>query len=203
MAVSVGQLGNCYGCQTRLHRSPNFAKPFGARPPSRAFIRTRAAGERGPFNEGAAQVKKLLTRDKRELMGVEQIGQRARTEFDEESTSEQKPSTSGSDDVSNSGASTRRFGEGRSQQKSPFGSSGNTGAKRNANPFGPEKGTRTFNEPADLSPTMKPIPIDDTPWYKKITLSQVVIVISFTLIISSMLATFAFVLNVGAVRFND
>lgn len=63
---------------------------------------------------------------------------------------------------------------GRSQQKSPFGSSGNTGAKRNANPFGPEKGTRTFNEPADLSPTMKPIPIDDTPWYKKITLSQVV-----------------------------
>ena len=30
-----------------------------------------------------------------------------------------------------------------------------------------------------------------------------VIVISFTLIISSMLATFAFVLNVGAVRFND
>lgn len=63
---------------------------------------------------------------------------------------------------------------GRSQQKSPFGSSGNTGAKRNANPFGPEKGIRTFNEPADLSPTMKPIPIDDTPWYKKITLSQVV-----------------------------
>lgn len=130
---------------------------------------------------------------------MEQIGQRARTEFDEESTSEQKPSTSGSDDVSNSGASTRRFGEGRltlsaslqtlsclcyacnncgfvgrSQQKSPFGSSGNTGAKRNANPFGPEKGIRTFNEPADLSPTMKPIPIDDTPWYKKITLSQVV-----------------------------
>ena len=45
-------------------------------------------------------------------MGVEQIGQRARTEFDEENTSEQKPSTSGSNDVSNSGASTRRFGEG-------------------------------------------------------------------------------------------
>lgn len=131
-------MGNCYGCQARLHRCPNFAKPFGARPPSRAFIRTRAAGEQGkqgvpklapfwpaafcsqftarctgPFNEGAAQVKKLLTRDKRELMGVEQIGQRARTEFDEESTSEQKPSTSGSDDASNSGASTRRFGEGR------------------------------------------------------------------------------------------
>lgn len=63
---------------------------------------------------------------------------------------------------------------GRIQQKSPFGSSGNTGAKRNANPFGPEKGSRSFSEPADLSPTMKPIPIDDTPWYKKITLAQVV-----------------------------
>ena len=147
-------------------------------------------------------------------MGVEQIGQRARTEFDEDSSSDQKPSTSGADDTSKSSAGTRRFGEGeqshgqhlqtcaeswhdvlragmmcstcclccsmqdcpagRSQQKSPFGSSGNTGAKRNANPFGPEKGSRSFSEPADLSPTMKPIPIDDTPWYKKITLAQVV-----------------------------
>lgn len=34
-------------------------------------------------------------------------------------------------------------------------------------------------------------------------LLQQVIVISFTLIITSMLATFAFVVNVGAVRFND
>lgn len=67
--------------------------------------------DRGPFDEGAAQVKKLLTRDKRELMGVEQIGQRARTEFDEEDS---KPSTSGSENGSTSKENTRLFGEGLS-----------------------------------------------------------------------------------------
>lgn len=56
-------------------------------------------------------MKKLLTRDKRELMGVEQIGQRARTEFDEEDS---KPSTSGSDNGSSSKENTRLFGEGLS-----------------------------------------------------------------------------------------
>lgn len=158
--------------------------------------------DRGPFDEGAAQVKKLLTRDKRELMGVEQIGQRARTEFDEEDS---KPSTSGSDNGSTSKENTRLFGEGRDRSKpssSPFGGP-SQGAKRAANPFGPDSRPKPFIEPANLSPTMKAIPIDDTPWYKKITIGQVVIVISFTLIIGLMLGTFAFVLRVGAVRFND
>ncbi|KAL3152239.1 hypothetical protein ABBQ32_001321 [Trebouxia sp. C0010 RCD-2024] len=129
--------------------------------------------DRGPFDEGAAQVKKLLTRDKRELMGVEQIGQRARTEFDEEDS---KPSTSGSDNGSTSKENTRLFGEGRDRSKptsSPFGGS-SQGAKRAANPFGPDSRSKPFIEPANLSPTMKAIPIDDTPWYKKITLGQVV-----------------------------
>ena len=66
--------------------------------------------DRGPFDEGAAQVKKLLTRDKRELMGVEQIGQRARTEFDEDDST---PSTSDSDNGSSSKPSTRLFGVGQ------------------------------------------------------------------------------------------
>jgi len=66
--------------------------------------------DRGPFDEGAAQVKKLLTRDKRELMGVEQIGQRARTEFDEDDST---PSTSDSANGSSSKPSTRLFGEGQ------------------------------------------------------------------------------------------
>lgn len=159
--------------------------------------------DRGPFDEGAAQVKKLLTRDKRELMGVEQIGQRARTEFDEDDST---PSTSDSDKGSSSKPSTRLFGEGRDRSKSsssPFGDSTQKPAKKVANPFGPDSRSKPFSEPADLSPTMKAIPIDDTPWYKKITVAQVVIVISFTLIISLMLGTFAFVLKVGAVRFND
>lgn len=36
------------------------------------------------FNEGAAQVRRLLDRDRRELMGEEDIGQSLKTEFDEE-----------------------------------------------------------------------------------------------------------------------
>lgn len=42
-------------------------------------------------------------------MGVEQIGQRARTEFDEEDS---KPSTSGSENGSTGKENTRLFGEG-------------------------------------------------------------------------------------------
>lgn len=132
-------------------------------------------------------------------MGVEQIGQRARTEFDEDDS---KPSTSRSENGSSSKENTRLFGEGqlcrsaeqlhpinlcsvkttmflfagRDRSKStssPFGGSG-SGTKRAANPFGPDSRSKPFIEPANLSPTMKPIPIDDTPWYKKITLGQVV-----------------------------
>lgn len=49
-------------------------------------------------------------------MGVEQIGQRARTEFDEEDS---KPSTSGSDNGSTSKENTRLFGEGLSCYPNP------------------------------------------------------------------------------------
>ena len=35
------------------------------------------------FDEGAAQVQRLLQRDRKELMGVEEIGEGFRAEFDE------------------------------------------------------------------------------------------------------------------------
>ena len=41
------------------------------------------------------------------------------------------------------------------------------------------------------------------PWYAGVTLSQVVIALSFVLVILIMLATFAFVFKVGAIRFNE
>jgi len=66
---------------------------------------------------------------------------------------------------------------GRDRSKSsssPFGDSSQKPAKKVANPFGPDSRSKPFSEPADLSPTMKAIPIDDTPWYKKITVAQVV-----------------------------
>ena len=68
---------------------------------------------------------------------------------------------------------------GRARSKStasPFGAAGQKSSKRAANPFGTSESSisKPFTEPENLSPTMKPIPVDDTPWYKKITLSQVV-----------------------------
>ena len=66
---------------------------------------------------------------------------------------------------------------GRDRSKSsssPFGDSSQKPAKKVANPFGPDSRSKPFSEPAELSPTMKAIPIDDTPWYKKITVAQVV-----------------------------
>jgi hypothetical protein len=45
------------------------------------------------FDEGAAQVKRLLNRDRKELMGFEEIGSSLKTEFDEDTSA----STSGSE----------------------------------------------------------------------------------------------------------
>ena len=44
---------------------------------------------------------------------------------------------------------------------------------------------------------------DTTPWWTKITLTQIVIVLSFTTIITLMISTFFFVLSTGAIRFNE
>jgi hypothetical protein len=171
---------------------------------------TIQAAER-PFNEGAAQVRRLLSRDKRELTGLEEIGQRARAEFDED-----VPSTTGNGNGASMQDSdrTRNFG-GPKQATNPFASSsssssaspsspfGAAAAKPKPNPFGTSSSVKPFIEPSGLSPTMKPEPLDQTPWYKKITFGQVVVVISFSLIIGLMLGTFAVVVNVGGVRFNE
>jgi len=44
---------------------------------------------------------------------------------------------------------------------------------------------------------------DTAPWWSGITLTQVVIVLSFTTIIGLMISTFFFVLGTGAIHFND
>lgn len=46
-------------------------------------------------------------------------------------------------------------------------------------------------------------PQDAAPWWTKITLTQVVIVLSFTTIIGLMISTFFFVLSTGAIHFNE
>jgi hypothetical protein len=44
---------------------------------------------------------------------------------------------------------------------------------------------------------------DTAPWWKSITLTQIVIAASFTTIITLMISTFFFVLGTGAIHFND
>ena len=185
---------------------------------------TSLHAEERPFNESAAQVRKLLSRDKKELMGAEEIGQRARTEFDEEETIEDISSTNGSSDGSS--IRTRNFGGGQFAMPVPslcqpafsakvfyprlchlhachsvLGCTAQSqfsvpaaGSRKPANPFGddsappqriakgptnpfgsgPSSAAKPFIEPSGLSPTMKPAPLDDTPWYKKITFGQIV-----------------------------
>ncbi len=47
------------------------------------MTRACASAER-PFDEGAAQVRRLLERDVKEMTGIEEIGSAYRTEFDED-----------------------------------------------------------------------------------------------------------------------
>jgi hypothetical protein len=44
---------------------------------------------------------------------------------------------------------------------------------------------------------------DTVPWWRQVTVTQMVIVASFTTIILSMVGTFFFVLSTGAIRFNE
>lgn len=53
---------------------------------TRSHVRLWCSAETRPFNEGAAQVRKLLQRDRQELMGLEEVGEKLNTEFGEEPT---------------------------------------------------------------------------------------------------------------------
>lgn len=47
------------------------------------------------FDEGAAQVQRLLSRDRKELTGIEDIGQGFQTEFDDDVPEKKQPETNG------------------------------------------------------------------------------------------------------------
>lgn len=145
----------------------------------------------GGFDEGAAQVRRLLDRDRKDV------------DFDElEKSFESKEGESVKDNSrgiieatpSNSGA---LFSADKTKM-SPFGPTSTA-----SNPFESTPTKRSPLEPKGLSPSMEAVPVDSTPWWKKITLTQVVIVLSFTTIISLMIATFFVVLNMGGIRLNE
>ena len=208
------------------------------------------------FDEGAAQVRRLLDRDRKEL------------DFDELDKTFAPKGGASPANASEADAGVRSAGSGATPSSdgakfaadktpvSPFGPPASSGAS----PFMvPGTSRKPFAEPAGLSPTMQPAEIEAKPWWTKITLTQVVsgcscalgvllsvwdapgvaptpltkglflalrrgpggarppltppwprpstatqvIVLSFTSIISLMIATFFVVLNMGAIRINE
>eukprot|EP00887_Chlorella_sp_A99_P000659 scaffold5.g659.t1 len=176
----------------------------------------RVAARAEPFNEGAAQVRRLLDRDRKELdydeleasFGAQPDTPRSASEAD----AQPAPSSSGAPSAgpprtaSPFTASSSAASVAAKAPVSPFGPASSP-AGGGASPFGPAPGgapaRKPFAEPAGLSPSMQPAVIKEDPWWSKITLTQVAIVLSFATTISLMFVTFFFVLGTGAIHFND
>uniref|UniRef100_A0A7S3QW49 Uncharacterized protein n=1 Tax=Dunaliella tertiolecta TaxID=3047 RepID=A0A7S3QW49_DUNTE len=200
----------------------------------------RVVARAEPFNEGAAQVKRLVQRDRKEFLGnnVDILDQYT-TEFGDvgprrdgqqpnpgakvpqtpspapaaaaaapaaaptSSQSSTSPAPQPSTSKSSSPASNPFKSSG---SDNPFGSSDNPfGPPTTISPFGNSGKTKSRIEPEGLSPDMGPdAVVKETPFdiLKDITLTQVVLFFSFTLIIGLMIGTFYVVLQSGAIRLN-
>jgi hypothetical protein len=185
-----------------------------------------------PFSENAAQVKRLISRDRKQFLGNEgDILDKFETEFgdgDEAATTTAaaaatataapaaaapaaaaptaapKPATPAAapapkpaSPFGGGGTPASPFGTAPAATSSPFGVTSAPGAALNA---------RSKIEPAGLSPTLGPDPLapaaPPTPggFLSRITLTSVVLVLSFSTIIGLMLATFRVAVNAGAIR---
>eukprot|EP00208_Stichococcus_sp_RCC1054_P004446 CAMPEP_0206147516 /NCGR_PEP_ID=MMETSP1473-20131121/33681_1 /ASSEMBLY_ACC=CAM_ASM_001109 /TAXON_ID=1461547 /ORGANISM="Stichococcus sp, Strain RCC1054" /LENGTH=193 /DNA_ID=CAMNT_0053544473 /DNA_START=151 /DNA_END=732 /DNA_ORIENTATION=- len=152
-----------------------------------------------PFNEGAAQVKRLLNRDRSAVPDLDKPDAFSSETDDGMDLTDDPPTTSSSGSPAAAAAkaafakpTTSPFGK----AKAPLGA---------ASPFVPtrERPFKEFNEPSGLSPDMEMAPLDDEVWWKSISLTQVTIAISFILTIGLMVGTFFVVLKMGAIRLND
>ncbi|KAF5830434.1 hypothetical protein DUNSADRAFT_14572 [Dunaliella salina] len=204
----------------------------------------RVVARAEPFNESAAQVKRLVQRDRKEFLGnnVDILDQYT-TEFGDVEprkdgqqrqqpnpgakvpqrpspspvaaaaapaavpASTSQPATSPAPQPSTSKPSSPASKPFKSSgSDNPFGSSDNPfGPPTAISPFGNSGKTKSRIEPEGLSPDMGPDAIvKETPFdiLKDITLTQVVLFFSFTLIIGLMIATFYIVLQSGAIRLN-
>ena len=154
-----------------------------------------------PFNEGAAQVRRLVQRDRQELLGnATDILDKYKTEFGDGAeeaaaaaaspaavaaapsssaapAAPAAPSSSSSPFAPSSSGAASPFAAGGATAASPFGSAGA------ASPFGgaaPARPSRLASlEPKGLTPDMSPDPIvappkDTRSWLARITLTQVV-----------------------------
>lgn len=180
-------------------------RPASSRPVARrgrcVVVNQQSGKVWGAEEENAAQVRRLINRDRKEFLGNDQdILDKYNVEFSDGNKAPATPSTSDPDGPSASAVNP--FGTGLSSNPlNPFGSAppsaplGN--AKAGSNPF------KASIEPVGLRPDMSPDPfVKETPvaFLQSITLTQVVLFLSFTTIILSMVATFNFVLSTGAIR---
>ncbi|GAB4816677.1 hypothetical protein N2152v2_003723 [Parachlorella kessleri] len=161
-----------------------------------------------PYDESAAQVRRLVDRDRKEL-DYDALEDNFKSAGD--AADDQPRSTSESTRIM-----TASMGDFANKTPvSPFGPSSSSSPSAPSNgsssPFGTPSGLgsgssfarKPFTEPSGLRPDMPPADIKSEPWWTKITFGQIVIVLSFTTIIGLMLATCAVVFNVGAIHFND
>jgi hypothetical protein len=161
-----------------------------------------------PFDEGAAQVARLLARDRRELLGDgETVADFvAASEFaDTGSAAAGAPASlplAPPIPVSPFGTGTPfapASRTGPAPPASPFGV-----GPSSASPFGGDAVTGRDAPGGGLFEEAAPMAADaGRPWWEGVTTAQVVVVISFTLIISLMLGTAALVFSVGAIHFNE
>jgi hypothetical protein len=157
------------------------------------------------FDEGAAQVKRLLSRDRKDLTNYEELESAfsalPQEQTVEEGTSSAQPLStvrgggSGKDDKGDSTPQSSKPG-------TPTSATTSFGTKLSGSAMSP------FGSSSQYTPAQENLPLstkaqEDDKWWSNISLTQIFILISFTLIIGLMISTFFFVLNVGAVRFNE
>ncbi|KXZ53177.1 hypothetical protein GPECTOR_7g1069 [Gonium pectorale] len=152
----------------------------------------------GAEDENAAQVRRLISRDRKEFLGNMEgdILEKYKVELGDapaEASSSDKGPVIGANTPNPFGSASPASPFGSAPSASPFGNSPASGAS----PF------KSTIEPVGLRPDMSPDPfVKETPvsLLKSITLTQVVLFCSFSLIILLMLGTFNVVLNTGAIR---
>ena len=181
------------------------------------------------YDYSTEKVRSLLKRDSKELRGVEELGESAQSFQPSTSAGDEDgsaPSTSPSASPASPFASSASpaakspfagTGGGAPSAaapkaaKSPFAGTGAAAAGGKPAPGGSSLGSISsqklmspFKQDAQDMDVQGDYEDNDRPWWQpQITITQVVIALSFSLLVVLMLATFSVVLNSGAIRFND
>ena len=187
-----------------------------------ALVRAKSGGDDDElYDYSTEKVRSLLKRDSKELKGFEDLGESAQA-FQPSTSDEPKPSPSKPESPFGGGAAAPK--PSKAAPQSPFASTSASGAGKKSpppqSPFGGAGGSGTstgslgsiskqklmspFKADAQSVDVQTNYEDNDRPWWQpQITLTQIVLAISFSLLVVLMLGTFSIVLKSGAIRFND